>query len=155
MQQALIKQLDEDIQLAQQLIALADEEFEALAQRDLQALEDLLARKQPLLALLGQHGKERTSLLTGNRLPASREGLVQLLKGSDDAEEVLSRADDLQALLERCRTANQRNGRLIGANQAVVEKMIGLLKGAPETPSLYDRKGGTTRSYSNKPLSQA
>ncbi|MET1078221.1 MAG: flagellar export chaperone FlgN [Pseudomonas sp.] len=154
MQTTLLQLFNEDIGTAQQLLELIDAEFKALTDRDLPLLETLLARKQPLLTLLHQHGALRRDLLTSLQLSPDRPGLQSLAAQSPQGDELLARGDELSDWLERCQTANLRNGRLIRANQASIGSVLGILRGA-ETPGLYDSRGGAARIAQQRPLSQA
>lgn len=150
----LLQLFSDDIGTAQQLLELIDAEFQALSERDLPRLETILADKQPLLMLLGQHGGERSQLLAGLQLTADRAGLTALAARSNHGTELLARSDELSALLEHCQAANLRNGRLIRANQASIGSVLGILRGG-ETPGLYDSRGGAARIAQQRPLSQA
>lgn len=143
-----------DIGTAEQLLELIDTEFQALSDRDLPRLQSILTDKLPLLTLLDQHGKERSKLLASLNLSPDREGLQALAAQSSQGELLLERGDQLSALLERCQTANLRNGRLIRSSQASAHSMLGILRGN-ETPSLYDSRGGAARIAQQRPLSQA
>jgi flagella synthesis protein FlgN len=144
----------EDIGTAQRLLELIDAEFQAMGERDLPRLEQILGEKLPLLGLLDQHGSTRSKLLTAQQLSADRAGLETLASRSANGAELLARSEELNQLLESCRDANQRNGRLIRANQASLKSVLGILRGG-ETPSLYDSRGGAARIAQQRPLSQA
>lgn len=150
----LLQRFNEDIGTAQQLLQLIDAEFQALTDRDLPLLESILGSKQSLLALLHQHGGERHQALISRQLSPDRTGLQALASQLADGDEVVARSDELGALLEQCKVANLRNGRLIRANQATVGSVLGILRGG-ETPSLYDSRGGAARIAQQRPLSQA
>jgi flagella synthesis protein FlgN len=150
----LLDLLIEDIGTAQRLLELIDAEFQAMGERDLPRLEQILGEKLPLLGLLDQHGAARSQLLAAQQLSADRAGLQLLASRSNKGAELLARGDELSQLLERCRDANQRNGRLIRANQASLKSVLGILRGG-ETPGLYDSRGGAARIAQQRPLSQA
>ena len=150
----LLQLFTDDIGHAQRLLELMDEEFQALGERDLARLEKLLADKQPLLAQLDQHGRQRSQLLASLQLSADRAGLQQFAERFALGQEVLERSDELGELLERCKESNERNGRLIRANRASVGSMLGILRGG-DTPSLSDSRGATARIGQQRPLSQA
>jgi len=150
----LLHLFNDDIGTAQQLLELIDAEFQALSERDLPRLENILTNKQPLLAQLDRHGGERSRLLAGLQLSVDRAGLQALAARSAQGAELLARGDQLSALLERCQTANLRNGRLIRANQASIGSVLGILRGG-ETPGLYDSRGSAARIGQQRPLSQA
>jgi flagella synthesis protein FlgN len=151
---ALLNLFISDIGTAEQLLELIDNEFQALTERDLPRLDTLLNEKQPLLALLQQHGNERSRLLQSAGLSADKEGLSALAGTSSVGGQLLTRSEVLSALLQRCQEANLRNGRLIRSNQASVRSVLGILRGG-ETPGIYDSRGSTARIAQQRPLSQA
>ncbi|MCQ4296391.1 flagellar protein FlgN [Pseudomonas stutzeri] len=152
---ALLEQLTDDIGIARQLLELIDLEFVALGDRELADLEAILARKQPLLALLGQHGTQRSQWLIGQQFSPDRAGLEAAASKSKSGAAILEQAQVLEAELEHCRTANERNGRLIRANQSSLGSMLHILQGKDETPGLYDNRGGAAKAKRQRPLSQA
>ncbi|MEG4314282.1 flagellar protein FlgN [Pseudomonas sp. FIP_A4] len=153
--EALLQQLNGDIDIAHQLLELAEQEFEALSDRDLAKLEGILSQTQPLLALLGQHGGLRSQWLSEQGLSSDRAGLQQLAAKSALGTRILEQADSLETALSACRAANERNGRLIRANRAAVGSMLEILQGSNATPDLYDNRGGTAKTTQQRPLSQA
>ncbi|MBS7663092.1 flagellar export chaperone FlgN [Pseudomonas lalucatii] len=150
----LLKLFNDDIATAERLLALLDDEFQALGERDLPRLQSILTDKQPLLESLDQHGKSRSQLLLDLQLSADRAGLQALAERAPQGSELLARGDALSALLERCQAANLRNGRLIRASQASTSSMLGILRGG-ETPNVYDSRGSAARIGQQRPLSQA
>lgn len=151
----LLQQLVDDIDTAKQLLELVEHELAALAERNLAELEIILTKKQPLLALLGQHGVERSRMLTERQLSNDRSGLEAFASISSQGDAILARSSELEALLQDCQAANERNGRLIRANQGAVGSLLTILQGSNETPDLYNRRGATARSSQHRPLSQA
>jgi flagella synthesis protein FlgN len=150
----LLDLFTQDIDTAERLLELIDDEFQALGERDLPRLQSILADKLPLLALLDQHASARSQVLLGLQLSADRAGLQALATNSAQGAELMASGDRLNALLERCQAANLRNGRLIRSSQASARSTLGILRGG-ETPNLYDSRGGTARIGQHRPLSQA
>jgi len=150
----LLQLFNDDIGTTRQLLELIDIEHHALTERDLPRLQEILADKQPLLALLDQNGKTRSQILVGLHLSADHTGLQALAERSSLGSELLARSDELNQLLERCQAANLRNGRLIRSGQASTRSMLGILRGA-DTPSLYDSSGSAAKIGQQRPLSQA
>jgi len=74
----LLQLFNDDIGTAQRLLELIDAEFQAMGERDLPRLEQLLGEKLPLLSLLEQHGTARSQLLVAQQLSADRAGLQAL-----------------------------------------------------------------------------
>lgn len=152
---ALLEQLSEDTGIARQLLELTDAEYLALAERRLVDLEKLLSAKQPLLALLAQHASRRSQVLTALGLSNDRHGLEAFAHTAPKADDILAGAAELEDTLEACRTANERNGRLIRANQAAVASTLEIFQRSSQAPDLYDRRGGSTKASHQRPLSQA
>jgi len=150
----LLELFTDDISTATQLLELIDNEFAALGNRDLTLLQDILSKKIPLIALLDQHGKERSQLLLSLNCTPDRAGLQSLAKSSSQGQYLVEQGDQLNSLLERCQAANLRNGRLIRSSQTSAHSMLGILRGN-DTPSLYDRRGAAARIGQQRPLSQA
>lgn len=150
----LLQLFNDDISVSQQLLALIQDEFKALGERDLPQLEQILGRKLPLLSLLEQHGRQRSELLQSLQLSADQKGLEQLATRSQQGSELLARSEQLGELLEQCRAANLLNGRVIRTSQTAANSVLNILRGA-ETPNLYDSRGSTARIAQQRPLSQA
>ncbi len=148
----LIEQLKEDISVASELLALMEPELTALKERDLPSLETLLAQKQPLLATLDAHRQQRSQFLQQAGLTANPHDLAQLLAAHQQSHLV----GQLETLLDACKTANERNGRLIHLNKSAIEKMLNiLLHGNAESAKIYDKYGSTAQRGRQRPLSQA
>jgi flagellar biosynthesis protein FlgN len=152
--QTLLELFTQDIDTAQQLLELINGEFSCLQERDLPQLQQYLTNKQPLLALLDQHGTVRSQLLKSLQLSADSKGLQQLAAQSSIGTALLEQADKLNNLLQQCQAANIRNGRLIRSSQASNQSILGILRGQ-ETPNLYDSRGAAARIGHQRPLSQA
>lgn len=152
--QTLLDLFTQDIDTAEQLLALIDTEFQALSERNLEQLQSVLDSKQPLLALLDQHARMRSQLLQALQLSSDSQGLQQLAAQSSLGAQLLSQAEQLTNLLQRCQEGNLRNGRLIRSSQASNQSVLRILRGN-DTPNLYDSRGSTARISHQRPLSQA
>ncbi|MCJ1888210.1 flagellar export chaperone FlgN [Pseudomonas sp. LA21] len=153
MSDALLSLITGDIDAARQLLQLIDDEYQALQARDLAQLQQLLERKVPLMQQLERNGRERATALQQAGVSVDRQGLEQFAQRSGNSE-LLARGDELGALLDQCQDANQRNGRIIRAGQASTGRLLDILRGQ-DTPNLYDRRGSSTQSSRQRPLSQA
>lgn len=144
-----------DVELADQLLALLEEEFQALAQRDLVALESLLGGKQILLKQLDQHAQHRSALLRSASLSNDLAGLQQYAAGQDEGQALLAVSARLNELIEACKQRNVRNGQIIQASQIGTSRVLNLLQGSSSAPALYNSRGSQTRSGYQRPLSSA
>lgn len=147
----LLELLSTDIQSCTDLLALLEQEFAALNERQLDVLQGLLDKKQPLLSSLNQNAQERSNLLVQQQVTPDAEGFAAFSQQSAQREQLTQQHDQLHALLEQCQAANLRNGRLIRTNQVGVGTALNIIRGNNE-PSLYDRSGstagkGTQRSF--------
>lgn len=150
----LLTSFNDDISHAKRLLALLDEEFEALKHRQLDVLQNILAEKQPLLSLLNQHAEARNRLLKSLNLSTDRMGMQAYACQIDQPDALMSNVDNLSELLAQCQSANLRNGKLIRANQTSSNRLLGILRGGEPT-SLYDSRGSKARIQNHRPLSQA
>lgn len=151
----LLQSLDQDIAAAARLLELTGHELQALEQRDLETLEQLLEEKQPLLAQLAEHGRQRSQLMHELNLSNDRTGLQALASQSGHGAELLASADRLGQLLEDCQNANQVNGRIIRSSQSSLNSVLDILRGSPAGADLYDRHGGTQKAPGQLPLTRA
>ena len=144
----LLQLINDDLAPAEQLLGLLQDESIALKGRDMQVLENILARKQSLIILLEQHGRRRSEILAGLGLPTNRSGLESLASHSSVGEQLLAQSDVLNQLLAQCQAANLVNGQSIQTQQAITANQLRILHGG-EVPSLYTARG--TTSMLNKP----
>ncbi|WP_437883285.1 flagella synthesis protein FlgN [Pseudomonas sp. LRF_L74] len=150
----LLQLFKDDIDTARRLLELIDIEHTALGEKDLPHLQSIINEKLPLLGLLEQHGNLRSHTLTTMQLSPDAEGLQQYAQRIAEGPQLLELADELNTLLERCREANLRNGRIIRVNQTTLASMLEILRGG-EAPGLYDSRGSAARIGGQRPLSQA
>ncbi len=138
----LLALLDADIEICTRLAELLEQEFAALNERRLADLQQLLAEKQPLLETLGRHASQRSQILQQHGQTADAAGFAALASQSAAAERLQDSHARLHTLMERCQTANLRNGRLIRTNQISVGNALNIIRGN-DGPSLYDSSGST------------
>jgi flagella synthesis protein FlgN len=149
----LLQLITEDFAPATQLLELLQAESLALHGRDMVEMEHILAQKQALVILLEQHGRKRSQLLAGLGLSPDRKGLEQLANNSSLGEQLLTAADELNALVAHCQALNENNGGLIQLQQLNTAHQLRILTG--DTPTLYDSRGSTSGRAKPRPLSQA
>ncbi|MFJ7886356.1 flagella synthesis protein FlgN [Pseudomonas sp. NPDC096917] len=150
----LLQLINDDLAPAEQLLRLLQDESIALKGREMQVLENILARKHSLVILLEQHGRKRSEILASLGLPTNRNGLESLASHSSVGEQLLSQSEVLNQLLARCQEANLQNGQSIQTQQAITANQLRILHGG-ETPSLYDARGTTSLLNKHRAYSQA
>lgn len=152
--QRIFELLAQDIDTAEQVFTLLEQELTALNQRDLETLQSLLKQKQPLLAKLELHSTARSKLLTEHQFSADFIGLSAFAASSAIGAQLLDKSTQLNSLIEQCQAANLRNGRLIRSNQTSVNSMLNIIRGT-DSPSLYDKTGSAAHPSQQPPFSQA
>jgi flagella synthesis protein FlgN len=149
----LLQLITDDIAPAQHLLELLKAESIALHGRDMVEMEHILAQKQALVIVLDQHGRRRSQLLASLGLPTNRNGLEEVARHSSVGAELLQAGDELNALMNECKAANEENGTLIQLQQIKTGHQLSILNGG-DTPTLYDSRGSTSGKARPRPLSQ-
>ncbi|MDP9556377.1 UNVERIFIED_ORG: flagella synthesis protein FlgN [Pseudomonas parafulva] len=149
----LLQLIEQDIAPMQELLELLQNEAVALHGRDMQLLEQILARKQSLIILLEQHGQRRGQLLTDLGLSADRAGVQAVAAQSPQGDVMLERLDTLAQLMDECQQVNLTNGRIIQVQQQVTNNQVRILMGG-DSPSLYNSRGSTSPLTKPRALSQ-
>lgn len=149
----LLQLIEDDLAPTQELLELLENETLALHGRDMQLLENILARKQSLIVLLEQQGTRRNHLLTNLGLTPDRAGVQALAAQSSAGEVILQQLDALTQLMDACQRVNETNGRIIHVQQHATSNQIRILMGG-DSPSLYNSRGATSPLTKPKTLSQ-
>ncbi|MBH3345331.1 flagellar protein FlgN [Pseudomonas parafulva] len=149
----LLQLIEQDIAPMQELLELLQNEAVALHGRDMQLLEQILARKQSLIILLEQHGQRRGQLLSDLGLSADRAGVQVVAAQSPHGDVMLERLDTLAQLMDACQQVNSTNGRIIQVQQQVTNNQVRILMGG-DSPSLYNSRGSTSPLAKPRALSQ-
>lgn len=143
--QQLVEQIDaalqQELQLAQELLTLLQAEQQTLANNDAAQLGAIAARKQQVASALEGSARQRASLL-----PEGRASGLQINWPAFSAEEqtrLRPRWKDLQNLLQKCRNLNQINGRVVAHTRAAVRQALNALHGEQPSGALYGRSGST------------
>ncbi|OON38750.1 hypothetical protein BTJ39_16810 [Izhakiella australiensis] len=123
---ALLREVQQDNQHYQQLIALLEQQHSAMISCNSPQLTDL---NQQLLACyqqLRESAQRRVNSLKILGLPANSEGMRQLLSTlpSGLSERAAGWWQRLEQQTERCQQINSRNGRLLHAQQETFAALI-------------------------------
>jgi flagellar biosynthesis protein FlgN len=137
---ALRTVLDEMSATTAQLIAVLDEEREALMSADAKALNRSGEAKQMLMRRLEQLDVERLHL--GSTSPEA-------------AQQMDSAWRELLKSLASCRDKNQRNGALVGQRLTQVRRALSVLTGTDSQAGTYSQSGAVHGTHRSVPLAQA
>ncbi|GGE58017.1 hypothetical protein GCM10007421_35790 [Halopseudomonas oceani] len=136
-----------------QYLNLLDQERDALAKQDVEALEQLLEQKRPLTDALITHDQQIQRYCQANQI--SPEGLGEHIAQSGDATLEHQYQQFLAALAE-CKQANEHNARLVHHSQHSTRTILDLLRNQGEPSSgIYDQLGNRSRSGITRDLSKA
>ncbi|UFH48036.1 flagella synthesis protein FlgN [Pseudomonas sp. KNUC1026] len=150
----LLQLIESDLEPAGQLLELLQAEAVALCGRDMVLLENILARKQSLIIQLQQHGLQRSQALSMLGMSPDHEGLENLAKISGIGDELLSKSELLNGLLNQCKAVNEENGRAITQQQHATANQLRILNGG-EPPTLYTANGSKSKLGTYHAFSQA
>lgn len=111
-----------------------DREHEALAARDLAALEAAADTRQLHMVRLLRIEDERRATCSLHGFAADLRGLAQLLEWCDPKHKLANYYQECVSLAERCRASNDRNAALVAARMARIEGLLGVLSGPTAAP---------------------
>lgn len=113
-----------------------DREHEALAARNLEALESAADTRQLHMQRLLKIEDERRTACSMHGFAPDLRGLAQLIAWCDPKRTLASFYEECVTRAERCRASNDRNAALVAARMSRIENMLGALAGpAGQTPS--------------------
>jgi flagella synthesis protein FlgN len=144
--QQLSQQLAQEESFLRQFHDVLMEEHETLSQRDREALEEVVQRKQSILDEFQQAVKQRLETL--KQLGAGEDMDMDQIQGviedcAKDAPEMTECWDNLQQLLATCKEQNAVNGAIIEVSAHHLQVALSILHGDTDSTELYDAKGRT------------
>ncbi len=136
------------------LAALADER-DALARREIAALEPLATSKEALVHKLDRHEAARQQLLATAGYANDGEAMLQCLDWCDSTGAMRGHWDEILTTLARCRDQNQVNGGVIDLSRQHMQRALEILHGQGGQGRVYDPKGHTGNSLPGRSLARA
>ena len=150
--QVLHDLITRDIELSEQCLQLLNEERSALDSRDYTRFQQILSEKQPLLALLEQHSRDRSQQLADLGLTSDADALQTL---QQQAPETARQWQQLTTLWQQCQEQNQRNSKAVQRTRLVVDQLLGILRGQQTAAPTYDQQGTTHSGGSGRSIGSA
>jgi len=120
---------------------LLDEEHGALRSRNIDALEQLAESRQASVVRLLKIEDERRSLCSMLGFESDLQGLSKLIAWCDPARSLAKPYEECATRAKNCRTLNDRNGILVGAQIKRVEGLLGAMTGSSNEPRSYGPRG--------------
>lgn len=126
------------------LETLLDQEHEALGQRDITQLQQLVDQKTQALAALEENNLTRNQLLTEAGITPDKAGLKQYCAqlAPSEAELFKDHWRSMETALHSVNEKNQRNELIISRNSRNLEQLLSILRGQNQRNVLYDQSGG-------------
>ena len=142
----IAQQLAHDTAACESLLSLMQAEREALQNRDADALGGIIENKVQHLHQLEVSAASRS--LWANKAKAANpdDAWHQLLHDLSQPE-LNQQWERLKELMAECRTQNEINGKLLARSQTTFSRILNIMRGQADAPSLYTQKG--TKSGGN------
>jgi flagellar biosynthesis protein FlgN len=121
--------------------SLLDQEHSALRSRNIDALEQLAESRQSSVVRLLKIEDERRSLCSMLGYDTDLSGLSKLIAWCDPARSLAQCYQECATRAKSCRSLNDRNGILVGAQIKRVEGLLGAMTGTSQEPRNYGPRG--------------
>ncbi len=139
----------------QRLLDVLQEEDLALRSAEADDIDRITAAKQALILEIESLQQAQDNFLAANNLPSGPQSVERYIKTLPaDAPERVAWSD-LQALVSQCRIRNEINGSILALSRNHVRQALEILKGSPETGTIYDRNGEALPASGTNPLAKA
>lgn len=134
------RHITRDIESCKVLLQLLHAERDALRERQLDLLEDILQNKAEHLQSLENSAQQRAQWLgsSGSGGPPLEYRWNSLL--AEHAPHLQPHWKSLRELLQSCQAENEVNGKMLGRSQQTLNRVLGLLRGQNDSPTLYGAK---------------
>jgi len=146
--------LQAELNAASQLLNLLKGERDALTESNADVMNDMSAKKQPLLVSLEQLGRQREAILQAAGFSSGKEGLEAFIENQTerDAHILNNVLNPLREAAQACRDNNQINGGIVNVNRQYLQKAMSILRGRDVNPSSYGPGGEYTSQVVRQPL---
>ncbi len=131
---------EQDIQLANELLALLTREQTHLVMMKIDAIEAMLSEKAELLQQISLTAKKRYDNLALNHFEANESGMLDWLKQQGNLT-VSAKWENFQKVLTQAKEMNRLNGMLINKHFNRNQQLLNTLQGNSSVGSVYGRDG--------------
>jgi flagella synthesis protein FlgN len=148
----LLTVVHQQIESAELLLAILQEEKQALTGTDSNVLSGVTTRKHAQLERVEQLEGQRQKTCNALGMNAAGSAMTQLAA----REPQLARAwQTLAGIVLQCRSANETNGIITRTRQRQVGQLMGLLRGGDGRESTYSAAGTTAVNSNSRALARA
>jgi len=132
--------LEDDLRHGRQLLALLEQETQAVKKRNYELIEQLLAEKTPLMEQLKSHALKRQRWLASVKKSHKDADWYFILK-QIKLEHLSDQWQEAKVIMTQCQDINNVNGQLLHRGLKCNERILNILQGNTENDKLYNAKG--------------
>lgn len=144
----------QDTQSCEALLTLLNEERDALRDRNMEALERILTAKSGHLESLEHSANERSKLAQSFSGASDQQNWRELIARLGD-EKLNESWLKLKNLLRSCKLENEVNGKLLSRNHQIYARLLEIVRGQTQAPSLYNARGSSSTGASSNVVGEA
>mgnify|MGYP000308832559 CR=1 FL=1 len=139
---------------ASQLLVLLTGERDALTESNADVMNQMSAKKQPLIVSLEQLGRQREAVLQTAGFSSGKEGLEAFIENQteQDSHSLNIILKSLRLAAKACHDNNQINGSIVNVNRQYLQKAMSILRGRDVNPNSYGPGGEYTSQVVRQPL---
>lgn len=129
-------------------------ERQALIDADIDAVNALSEKKQPLVIKLELLGKQREAILKSVGFNPDKTGLSAFISNQPDKQsQMLTKVlTQLKNMAAACRQQNQLNGGIVNVNRQYVQRAMSIFRGRDTNADAYGPGGEYTNQVVRQPL---
>lgn len=154
LKQQLGELLAQQVQCVKALVALLEQEREALSVRDGPALLECAVEKDRKVATLGALERDCARLLSSAHFDPDVAGLNACIAWCDTDAQLYASRNELLDLLALCRHQNRLNGGILALKHQAVSRAMDMLSGHRPDDKLYGRHGRETNQSGGHSIAQ-
>ncbi len=139
---------------SQRLLDILQEEELVLRSADADEIDRITTAKQALILEMESHQRAQDSFLAAHNLPPGPQSMERYLKTLPAEAPERAAWGELQALVSQCRIRNEINGSIVGLSRNHVRQALEILKGSPETGTIYGPDGEALSATRTNPLAK-
>lgn len=153
----IIPLLEDIANYLEQLFRALENEYKALSDNDIQAIQAVAEEKVLLMEQLEDLNKERRALLEAAGLNLATTGADDFLNSSKitNSPKLKTLWSNISNLSKQCDKQNNINGIIIDNNKRHTENALSVLQGKQQTTELYSNKGQSIKMAKKQTLIRA
>jgi flagellar biosynthesis/type III secretory pathway chaperone len=147
--------LQNELKLTVTFESILANEYRSIAERDIAALEQVIAEKTRLLDQLAGLEQQRRQTLEDAEFGSGHTAMVDCLRWCDPRQEITSLWQHLQSRARTCHDLNRRNQQLVELCSRHAREILYLLRGEEPDQETYQADGEADHRHSSRSLAKA